>query len=57
MLSIIYLGVTKGEKTHGVQLLVVLLWLGEELCRQIDEKELFLDSMEGGAGGSAAWWR
>ena len=37
-----------------MQLLVVLLWfLGK--CRQFDEQELLLDSMEGGTGGPAAW--
>jgi hypothetical protein len=42
---------------HGAQLLVVLLWfLGKESCRQIEEQELLLNSMEGGAGGCAAWW-
>jgi hypothetical protein len=40
-----------------VQLLVVLLrFLVKESCRQIDGQELLFDSMEGGAGGPAAWW-
>ena len=39
-----------------MQRLVLLWFLGMQSCRQIDEKELLLDSMEGGAGGPAAWW-
>ena len=51
-----FLGLRRREDACRAAACCAALVFGKESCRQIDEHQLLLDSMEGGTGGPAAWW-
>ena len=50
-----FLGLRRREDACRAAACCAALVFGKESCRQIDEHQLLLDSMEGGTGGPAAW--